>query len=406
MTSIVLEAGGLESELVCHLPGVPEEDFHIPADADGLWRIEGLLADETYVCTDGLDRFQVTTEPLPSNIPLTQVIEDDDGTDYRLLGHFFQHPEQTRGITDQTLLIVDAQGQVRWYHDLSQHDLVVDASFVDGAVVYSGGGGGPPTAVSLAGEVLWEVPTLDNHHDLDVLPSGLVAALVGDPRDDVMGYAIEIYDVDERKPVWSIRSDELSVEQTVPHYDAWHANAMQVDEVDGALEAIWVNLRASNELIRIRPGQRDVDLVVGHDWTFVDSDGADVDAFAYAHDPHIDGDRVLLYDNGSAGQASRVVEFELDASTETATQTWSWTEDGWSEPIWGSVDPNEDHVLVGRGHCDDCANSGQGPSQLVEVDRTSDEVTWRLELEETSGLYRARSLDGCEVFANRRYCKD
>ncbi|MCP4916683.1 MAG: hypothetical protein GY913_07140 [Proteobacteria bacterium] len=406
VTTVVVEAGTLSSDLVCHLPGDPEEDHHITADAEGNWSIEGLLADETYVCTSGLERFHVTTDPLPAHIPETLVTADDPTSEYRLFGHFYQDPENQRSVRDHTILIVDAEGRVRWYHELEDQATVVDANWHDGLVAISGGVN-PPSAVNLAGETVWEIPARDSHHDLDVLSNGQVAVLVGVPAPDVFGYGVEIYEVGKSKPVWTAYSEDMNLEPSLQAYDAWHANAMQVDEVDGRLEGIWVNLRAANQLVRIDPGLRDIVQVVDHEWRFVDESGGIARPFDHAHDPHIDGDEVIFYDNGTNGEPSRIVSFELDSGSETAIQTFEWLEADWSESIWGSVDPRPDgRLLVGRGHCIDCNGAGDGPSQLVEVDPDSGDVLWRLELEELSGVYRARGIDGCDIFSNRRYCAD
>jgi len=46
-------------------------------------------------------------------------------------------------------------------------------------------------------------------------------------------------------------------------------------------------------------------------------------------------------------------------------------------------------------------------SSLIELDRETSEVQWRLDLVgESDGLYRAQRLGGCEVFENARWCDE
>jgi hypothetical protein len=64
-----------------------------------------------------------------------------------------------------------------------------------------------------------------------------------------------------------------------------------------------------------------------------------------------------------------------------------------------------DHLLITRAHCVDCTRAEDGLSALIELDKATGEVVWRLEMSEmVDGLYRSERLGGCEVFHNTRWC--
>jgi len=130
------------------------------------------------------------------------------------------------------------------------------------------------------------------------------------------------------------------------------------------------------------------------------------------HDPEVSLPYLLVHDNGEARVGgtnySRVVEYELDIENRVVTKRWDWTEPGWYETVFGDADrlPG-DHVLITQGHCFICPHGDPSRySALTEVDQSTDEVVWRLSMEEPQpGLYRAQRLDGCELFSNRKYCE-
>ena len=153
----------------------------------------------------------------------------------------------------------------------------------------------------------------------------------------------------------------------------------------------------------------------GGDYRLVDTDGnelGDEEWFYHQHAPEFSGSRFLIHDNGTnrpGGYYSRILELEFDVASMTATKTWEWTEPGWQEPIWGDVDTvGDDHVLVTRGHCVDCGRANlDSNSSLMEIDRATEEVIWRLDIvDSVGGLYRSHRLDGCDVFYNTAWCPE
>ena len=129
------------------------------------------------------------------------------------------------------------------------------------------------------------------------------------------------------------------------------------------------------------------------------------------HAPEVHGDRIFYYDNGvgrPGGSFSRVVELQIDEAARTATVVWEYTEPGWYETIWGDVDLLPDgNVLYTRAHCGTCLPNQSSTTQIVEVDPRTNTPVWRLVMSDIHDAgYRAERIDGCALFANRRYCSD
>jgi hypothetical protein len=175
-------------------------------------------------------------------------------------------------------------------------------------------------------------------------------------------------------------------------------------------------LRQVSQLHRLDPeaGERVWSLGPGQDFQLLYSDGTPAPAsewFFGQHAPKVQGDRLLVYDNGVGRPReaySRVVELRLDEAARTATLLWSYREDGWYTPIWGDADwlPDGD-VLVVRAVCAACGAGPRERTQLMQVDPERGEVVWRLTHDEVQDTgYRATRLGGCDLFANRQLCPE
>lgn len=401
------------------LPGVPSitcslesdrAEVHVfPAGEDGYYTAHGLLADERYRCVGGAAAFDVVTEPLPEWVPYTTVSGDPQAaeSDYVLFNHFLNSPNG--GLTNQSFLIADRDGRVRWAHKIEAEYGVSDVSLISEDRILYGGRGGPPRIVDLAGDLIWEWDISHAHHDVEMLPSGQVAALVYVEYDDYVGFGVRIVDPETGEDTFRFRSEDLDLDIPADDTaDVFHANALIVEERHGELVRIWVNLRQTSHLIRVHPRTMEIDLQVGPetDWELQKAGGDPADWWQGPHDPVLNAGRVLLYDNGNPGDGSRIIEVDLDEDAQVATATWSWS-GGWYESVWGGVRPTAsgENILVARGHCTYCDAAEEGESTIFEVNRDRD-VVWRLHMHPLTGLYRAESLDGCDVFANRRYCED
>ncbi len=403
---VIVRASGT---LVCRLAGEPHE-LHRAAAVDGVYALHGLLADSTYSCNVGLgEPFEVTTEPLPDWVP-RPVVGGDPGSSevgYLLAQTFWQDDEDRVG--QPALVILDREGRVRWYHALGEDYEAVDASYLgDGRVLY-GGNGGPVREVDLYGEPIWE-SWQGIHHDVEELPSGLVAGLIEAPQPDYMAFGVVVFDPNTGEETWRWESQDhldtlpLPAEHSI--YDVWHANSLQIEEVDGVVESAWINVRNRDLILRIDRDSGDVDLSIDpREWSIQKAGGEDAEWFHQPHDVQVRGHEILLYDNGWVGGYSRIMEFEFDEDSRVATGTFQWGE-SWYESVWGGVDElGGGHLIVARGHCTGCPTKGTGGSQLIEVDRSAHEDVWRVRFEEEGvGLYRVRPIDGCSIFSTSRYC--
>lgn len=109
-------------------------------------------------------------------------------------------------------------------------------------------------------------------------------------------------------------------------------------------------------------------------------------------------DHFLVYDNGQNRNESAASEWVFDPVSRTAELQWAWTEPGWSEPFLGDIDDlGNDRVLITQA-------TFFGPSQVIEVDRASDQIASRLSFDNGGLTYRAERYDACELFSDATAC--
>lgn len=410
---------------------------HVVTSSDALAHdlvVAGLLADTDYACEIGVTEdggeastviLSTRTGSLPTGIPtmvLGGAAPEQSAGAYTLFNQFVDGIDAL----DQRLLVVDAQARVRWYYELGI-DIAgdVDARYLgEGRVLWGGGYGGTPTIVDLAGETHYVAPpssTLGNyHHHAELTDAGTLLSLVvetveGSDGETWTGYAIDERDVETNDLLWTWSTqaalDRGDLPVGTPGTDPYHGNWAWK-----TADAVYTSLRGQHEVLKLDPDTGAVVWRLGYTGDFEllwpDGTAAPVEEWFYTqHAPEFDGDRVLIYDNGTsrptAANYSRVVELELDEEAMTATVLWSWTEDPWQEPIWGDADRVGDgHVLIALGHCDDCSwTLEDGRSALIELDVEAGEVVWRIDFPDvTDGLYRAERLDACAIFGNATLC--
>ena len=111
-----------------------------------------------------------------------------------------------------------------------------------------------------------------------------------------------------------------------------------------------------------------------------------------------------MIDNGNDRGQSRAVEYALDSEAKTATLVWEFDGEFWFDSKWGDADELENgNVLITIANAD-CAGYNQG---MLEIDRVTNEIVSRLDvLDSQMSGYRAERLDGCEIFANSRFCPE
>lgn len=390
-----------------------EDPFEVHrAAADGEVVLYGLLAGTTYRCTfstGGVLTF--TTDALPDDLPAWEVAGEAGWGEYTL----FNHCTDRKGDRQAKLLVVDREGRLRWYHHVPYDAADLDAGYLGGGrFLYGGGYSAPPTVVDLAGETVSQAPEAttggEYHHVAERIGTGEIAALATSPNTfgalAFSGAVLEVFDGDLAAVAWEWDTQQGIDAGWFPAPEPGDRDPYHLNAVAFVGDAVYASFRDLSRIVRFdrATGERTWTLGLGGDLAL--DDGGQ---FYGQHAPEIDGDRILLHDNGvgrPGGSSSRVLELEVDLAAGVARTVWEWTEPGWYEPVWGDVDRLPDgHVLVARPHCGACAGGGAGPTQLVEVDPATDEVVWRLsESEEDDAGYRAERIDGCALFANERYC--
>ena len=384
-------------------------------------RVQGLVAATGYTCdvapvdadwtTPSQGSF--TTSALPDSIPsATAVTTGDPIAAYT----FMPHQRLADGETSIRLVLMDNQGEVRWYYPLpieGYADMGAeywgDGLFLWGGVSASDAGAGAPRLVDLSHTEQYRsaYPGADDyryHHMTEKQSDGSVVTLVeADASQDGRAYyGFEVHQVDVESDTltwsWSLQEGLDSGGPGVG--DANWAGVMVED--DGS-ETMVVSVCIGEGVIGVDMESGEVAWSLADDWGTLDLVEGDFPRIQHGLD--VDGQRILLYDNGAV-PTTRAVEYQIDPEGGTATETWSWTEDGFVESWgWGDVDYlGEDHVVITKGHIPDFGSS-EGPSEVIQVDRSDDSVAWRLSFtEELDAIYSADRIGGCDLFSEASRC--
>jgi hypothetical protein len=433
-------AGALD--VLCTSPDDPEERLLVTSSTPAKHhapRVPGLLPDTRYDCQIATSR-GVASDVVSlrtGEVPELPELLVDGAPSYAY--SLFNTQLGVRGGKQNSgyVVVADPEGRARWVYEVGNQLIVdIDAARVDGGFHIGGGWGwigenlpnrGVFVDLNDAGEVLLRRDAPDvglgfNHHS-ERLADGATLGLTfsDDHLGDVAwtGVGIELWHP-ERGVVWSWTSQELvddgQVAEAYPEGGSpYHANAVAfVDDDVG--EAAWVSLYFARQLWRIdrATGARTDTFGLRGDFTLYDTSGALLPEEQWPHVQHgpdwTEDGRVLMYDNGThrPGQLqSRVVEYAVDVARREATLLWQWSEPGWYDPQLGDADylPNG-NILIAKGFILAASPaSAVQASQVVEVTRDG-EVVFRLSVGDPEWpLFRAQAIDGCDLFANGRYCE-
>jgi hypothetical protein len=235
-------------------------------------------------------------------------------------------------------VIVDAKGEVVWYH--------VDASGLEplrarlsadkSSVLYNEVSVDDPSDASAIVRVALDgseerstlVPFLS--HDFLELPDGRLAALTSEPnadgvRDDSI---VEIDAAGDVAKVWSVSDCFDSVQMPGDgSVSAWaYADALDYVEATASSErAYYVGLRNFSSIVKVLPETGECGWVLGTTAATLEF-AADTRAFVHQSGFDVYGNRALVMDNGVTSEASRVVEYELELAAGTATARQSYVE--------------------------------------------------------------------------------
>lgn len=242
--------------------------------------------------------------------------------------------------TTQAVTILDPDGEIVWYYrDDRALDFYRARLSVDGkSIVYNAGSvSGDPAdnselvRVSLDGSESSSIPVPLLAHDFVEHPDGTLGAMVVEYRD-FEGMQLRGDKIVEIAPdgtqttvfsVWDCFDPAEVTGDDVMH--GWtFANALDYDPEE---EVYYLGMRNFSSIAKIDRASGRCEWVLGYyGSTFDFASGSE--RFLHQHQFQIRGDRALVFDNdGSAGRESRVLEYELDFDTMTATQIWSYVAD-------------------------------------------------------------------------------
>ena len=347
------------------------------------------------------DEVLVSTGGLPGGLP--SLIPDGDLWDPERSDAGFLYTSLMPGAP----LILDGEGEVVWWHELDVDHMHIVSRLLptrDGrSLLYlvwtTRQHGGVESDLRMLVRTSHDGAEVDTtplpmaHHDFVELPDGSVAVIMYDPREiDGLLVAgdriVEVAPDGSERTVWSVWDHvpwdpELSFEGG----EVWgHCNALRFDEDD---DAYTLSCRNFSTLYRIdrttgallwRIGRTDGDfLLVG--------DG-DATWFQNQHQFRLEGERLLVFDNGiQGGTDTRVAEFALDTGAMEAEQVWSHQ----PEPPLGVYAYGDVHRLPSgntlidwgsAGRLDEVAPDGTIVRRLdVEMGAGFGYMTWAADLE-------------------------
>jgi hypothetical protein len=271
----------------------------------------------------------IRTGPLPVGFPaLTRTGDGYDGfIVVPILG------------TKTIVVIIDAKGNIVWYHtDDRMLDFYRARLSVDGkSLIYNAAkisGEPSPSSelvrVSLDGSQSTSIPIPFLAHDFVEHPDGTLGAIAFEDRQDASGNRIRGNELVEVAPdgtqstVWTSWNcfDPVATPGDDPSQGWTFSNAL---DYDPATDTYYVGMRNFSSIAKVNRSTGACEWVLGtYGSTFKFAAGAQ--RFLHEHQFDIRGDHVLVMDNdGAPGDVSRVLEYQLDVATMTATQVWSYT---------------------------------------------------------------------------------
>lgn len=442
----VRQSGGQQQplQLLCQEQGGKQElhQRKLGAMAEQQVTLRGFKAATTYQCwAETLaTQYRVRTPsvsfitaPLPIDLKvptITKTTNDVARTGYMLYNYATLQRFWT--IKNRYLVILDPEGNVRWYYkgegggdvDVSWlgNDRVLMGGFHDYSIEATIVGLDKQTYFKDAMEVTAQYEQADSaNHDAGISEDGQsVFTFAYLNNGTYTSFLIRQLDITTGKVIWNWSGIEDGAElgqipagsssDTDPH----HANAIDDQWEDGRLY-LYVSMRNQNQMMKLdyETGEVIWKLGIGGDFTLLEKDGTpatDDRWFFNNHDAKMYGPNLFaVHDNGTeranygGTNYSRGLQLELDQEAMTARIKFEYTEPNWVEPIWSGYDVYPDgRSLVAIGHCWLCTS--QKVASIIELDPAG-QVLWRADMtNEKEHLYRAERIDGCDIFNNTRYC--
>ncbi|MCA9493743.1 MAG: aryl-sulfate sulfotransferase [Myxococcales bacterium] len=395
-------------------------------------RFIGMLADRDYtcravaVCSPGAASESIVhhTPPPPPSFSRFEV-ERTAGTTETGAYTLTQWTKQGQD-ESPWMVIWDMEGRPRWWWSVSATMNVAFESLLDpdeGTILYGGGRSplGTPTTIHLWDGLVAVAPLPnwegnDFHHDSKRLEDGRQLSLqaVSNSLGPLSweGFGVRVWDPVKHRVDYELSSQSLVNSASLPPgavgIDAYHANWLDLkDTPDG--EVLYISSYTLKWLLAIDVSTSEVlwTLGAGLGWTVLDADGTpltDDDLPQGIHGAEVQGDEVLVYDNGVQREESRAERWRIDPTTRTATRLWWWTEPDWFEPVVGDIDDlGNGHVLITQA----VTGYTRHNLRIVEVDTATGQVVHRLRAPtDNIAGYRAERYDGCDLFSHARLCPE
>lgn len=273
----------------------------------------------------------VTTGPAPVFLPDSRVERPDPDASsggFMVTTLMAMHP---------SAVILDEDGDYVWWWVLEDdqfsstrarlahdgHSMLYRYHGVDGAP-------GGVMRVHLDGSVSVDTTIEEEHHDFAELPDDTLVLIrrdrrVVDGREVVGDRIVERDRKGNETEVWTLW-DQLEFDPAFHDPDDWaHANAIDHDPVE---DVYYLSARNLDTIYKIDRLTGDTLWQLGGMHSDFVQPGGNTHLFDGQHQFHVDGDRVLIFDNGSTEDyVSRVVEYALDEENGTAELLRQWTSD-------------------------------------------------------------------------------
>ncbi|MEZ4235981.1 MAG: hypothetical protein R3F59_07415 [Myxococcota bacterium] len=390
------------------------------------FKFVGLAADTDYDCSVALvdgsgepHTVSLHTMPLDSNAATAHMIGDPSAmTGVWTLTTV--RPECS-GNHQNYLTVLDPEGGNRWSFAVPRKLNLGTEARSDGPnrVLYGGGDdpAGPPTVVDLQHGEQWrlEFPGSDEvvfHHDAKRIADGRVLSLELNEDPGWEAFQLRLSNDDMTTSwYWDVADHTDWLDPGEDSDDPHHANwADVVDGPDGLTAYVSLCYAFKIVAIDVATSQPAWRFGYGGDFTLEDPDGNPLpqDEFPQCqHGVSTDGTNLLVYDNGFDRGYTRAVEYRLDTVRKVATKTWEWRDEGYWEKYHGGASwltDDHDRVLVAEAN-NDCGDTSDRPTQIVELDRAAGTEIHRLVFDDVGKwIYNAHRVDGCDLFANAEYC--
>lgn len=225
---------------------------------------------------------------------------------------------------------------------------------------------------------------------------------------DLAGHEIWSFDTQSLMPPDKWHPDDM-FDMTWPVYDVTHSNSIFYDDNE---DMIYYNSRNLSTLYKINHTSGQVIWGLGEhgNLTLYNRWGDHRETlFYHAHSvSKVDNNKFILFDNGvfnttdSANECSRIIEIEVNETSKTARESWSWAAPHeYYSPYWGDADrlPNGNRFGVfGTPNHPGCDIG----ARLVEVNSAGD-IVWELNFpnspEFTFGVYRVERFRYTPIIA-------